>query len=531
MRSLRVAVPVSIGYGPIDSNYERGTSLRVLHAGPEIYPLAKTGGLGDVCAALPTALAELGAEVRLLIPGYESALDRVLGARVVASLEGLPGIGHARIIAARMPDSALPVWLVDCPTLFHRDGGPYQDARGVDWPDNALRFAVFCHVAARLAAHGDGTGWMPDIVHSHDWPGGLLPLLLAESAGAKHRARSVFTVHNAAFQGNFPLDQAARLGIPPQALHGDGIEFYGQLSFLKAGINHADRVTTVSPRYARELATAEFGCGMEGLFLARAAGLSGIMNGIDDALWNPRTDIHLAARFATAQDPGKAACKRHLQESRGLQVDPQRPLALLLSRLTRQKMADVVLERLPEMLTRMPDLQFMVLGRGDADLEQGFAAVAQHWPGRFVADIGYSEHAAHCAIAGADVLVHASRFEPCGLTQMYAMRYGTIPVVRRVGGLADSVVDAGPYATTGGATGFVFDACSGDALVDTLERALETRARRPDAWRVLQWNAMGTDFGWSRPAREYLRLYQSMSGETDRAAVSAPRPQTVRQYR
>jgi starch synthase len=516
--------PASTSHLIAEGVYERHAALRVLHASPEIYPLAKTGGLGDVCAALPAALAELGVDVRLLMPGYESALDQVMGPRVIATVDTLPGVGRARMILGRMPDSSLPVWLLDCPALFRRPGGPYQDAHGADWPDNALRFSVFCHVAARLAALGDGTGWMPDIVHCHDWPGGLVPLLLAGSAETGRRAKSVFTVHNAAFQGNFALQQAARLGVPQRALRPDGAEFYGQVSYLKAGVNYADRVTTVSPRYARELSTAEFGCGMEGVFRARADHLSGIMNGIDDALWNPRTDIHLVARFGAPQDPGKVACKRHLQESGGLQADPERPLALLLSRLTRQKMADVVLERLPDLLRRMPELQFMVLGQGDADLEHGFSGLARQWPGRLSTTIGYSEQMAHRAIAGADLLLHASRFEPCGLTQMYAMRYGTVPVVRRVGGLADSVVDAGPCAAAPGATGFVFDDCHGDALVEALAHAVMTRTRRPDVWRILQGNGMDADFGWSRSAREYLRLYRSVCGvPADAARGAIPR--------
>jgi starch synthase len=509
---------------PFDHGHAPHASLRVMHVTPEAYPLAKTGGLGDVCAALPAAEADLGADVRLFLPGYEAALDRLLGGRVIAAVDTLPGVGHARLVAGRMPDSALPVWLLDCPTLFRRDGGPYQDAHGVDWHDNALRFAVFCHAAAQFAAHG---GWTPDIVHCHDWPSGLVPLLLPGAARRSRRSRSVFTVHNAAFQGNFPLDQAAQLGIPPGQLHPGGIEFYGQLSFLKAGVNLADRVTTVSPRYAHEICTAEYGCGMEGLFAARGAHLAGIMNGIDDALWNPRTDIHLAARYAAPRDPGKSICKAELQQAHGLAVDPRRPLVLLLSRLTRQKMADIVLERLPSMLQRMPDLQFMVLGQGDADLEQGFAALARDLPGRLVATIGYSEQAAHRAIAGADVLLHASRYEPCGLTQMYAMRYGTVPVVRRVGGLADSVNDAGALATAPGASGFMFDPCSGEVMVDTLLRALEVRAHQPDAWRALQSNGMSGDFGWQRSARDYLRLYRSLSGSAAASTRAAPE-QTAR---
>ena len=470
--------------------------MRVLLASSELYPLAKTGGLADVCGALPAALERLGAEVRVALPAYDCAIQALESTHPVVELDEVLGV-RLRVLAGRVPGSGLQAWLIDCPALYRRAGTPYQDAADCDWPDNALRFGVFCHAVARLALGVPPLEWTPDVVHCHDWHAGLVPYLLARAGGT--RPRSVFTIHNAAFQGNFPLGVAADLDLPREVLSAEGMEFYGRLSFLKAGIRYADRLTTVSPTYAHELRTPQFGCGLEGLIASRAQDFIGIRNGIDTRLWNPATDGFIAEHYSREDPRGKDACKAELQRASAMREDPQAPLVAFASRLTTQKMADVALERLPSMLEHHPRMQFALLGCGEHAIEAGFAQLAQAFPGRVGIHIGYEEASEHRLHAGADVLLHGSRFEPCGLAQMYAMRYGAVPVVRRVGGLADTVAE--------GENGFVFDQASPQALEDALERCLETYAEEPIAWRELQGRAMRADFGWERPARAYLGLY------------------------
>ncbi len=475
---------------------------RVLFVTAEIHPLAKTGGLADVCAALPRALHESGDDVRLLMPAYPGALDQLCAPQVDADLgELLPGLA-ARLIRGLLPDSDIPVWMLDCPALYERAGSLYTDADGIDWADNAQRFGALSHAAMRIALGRTSLRWRPDVVHAHDWHTGLVPLFLHYTSGP--RPASLFTIHNAAFHGNIPLATALTLGVPAQALDADGAEFYGQCSLLKAGARFADRLTTVSPNYAQEIRTAEFGCGLEGLYAARGADLVGIMNGIDQKLWNPSADPHLAARYSADERVGKSACKCALQAELGLRPDADAPLAVFASRLTTQKMADAVLTQLPALMQRHPRLQFALLGQGDAALEAGFRAFAQDYPERAAVRIGYTEADAHRLHAGADILLHGSRFEPCGLVQMYAMRYGSIPVVRRVGGLADSVVD---HAAPNG-TGFVFDAADSEALATAVHRGLEVYSTRRASWSALQERAMRRDSGWRSAALRYRALYR-----------------------
>jgi starch synthase len=470
--------------------------MRVLLAAAEIYPFAKTGGLADVCAALPRTLAALGAEVRLLLPGYESALDTLRSARVAADLDTVLGVTPVRLLEG-VSETGLTVWLVDCPPLYRRPGTPYQDEHGVDWPDNALRFGVFSQTIARLAIGRPDLGWRAEVVHCHDWHTGLAPYLLKHARGA--RPRTVFTIHNAAFQGCFELALARRLGLPDEVLTPEGIEFYGKLSFLKAGIRYAERLTTVSRRYAHELLTPEFGCGLEGLIAAREKDFVGILNGIDTELWNPATDTYIAQRYSAQALEGKGACKEELQRNSGLARDPGAAVVAFASRLTAQKMADVTLERLPRLLERHPRMQFALVGRGEPALEAGFRDLVRRFPGRMGVRIGYSEAEEHRLHAGADLLLHGARFEPCGLAQMCAMRYGALPVVRRVGGLADSVSD--------GENGFVFEQADGEALEGALERGLEAHAAAGREWRRLREQAMNDDFGWEAPAQQYLSVY------------------------
>ena len=469
----------------------------------EIYPLAKTGGLADVVSALAKALAEFDTEVRLLMPAYPPALEQIAAPRLESECGALAGGAAPRLLAGRMPESGLPVWLLDCPELFRRPGSPYADEHGRDWPDNARRFAALSEAAVRIARGQTGIDWRPDVVHCHDWHAGLVPMWL--HFAPQPRPRSVFTIHNAAFAGKFSLAAARGLGVPPAALGMDGAEFYGDFSFLKAGIRYADKITTVSPTYAREICTPEFGCGLDGLLRARSADLVGIMNGIDSDLWNPASDPHLARRYARADCGGKDACKAELQRSLGLRVDADAPLAIFVSRITQQKMADVLLQHLPDLMRRVPRMQFAMLGRGEPDLEAGFSRMQDALPGRAAVRIDYTEPMAHRLHAGGDMLLHGSRFEPCGLVQLYAMRYGTVPVVRRVGGLADSVTDADEEHPV--PTGFVFDEPSGGALMSAVERGVGTYRSDPARWRGLQRNAMASDFGWSRSARDYAALF------------------------
>lgn len=489
--------------------------IRVLFVASEIQPLAKTGGLADVCGALPQALHEAGDDVRLLMPAYPDALMKLDDARPDTELpQLLPGI-DARIIRGRLPGTAIPVWLLDCPALYAREGSPYVDPQGADWSDNAQRFAALSLAAVRLALGHGAQRWRPHVVHAHDWHTGLVPLLLHFMP--EPRPATIFTIHNAAFHGCIPIQVARDLGIPEAALGCDGAEFYGRFSMLKAGARYADRLTTVSPTYAREIQTPEYGAGLDGLYAGRGAELVGIMNGIDERIWNPATDPHLAAPYSAIARDGKRICKQQLQSALGLPVDPEAPLAAFASRLTPQKMADTLLAELPALLDRHRHLQFALLARGDAVLEHGFRALAAQYPQRLAVRIAYDEGEAHRLHAGADLLLHGSRFEPCGLVQLYAMRYGAIPVVRRVGGLADSVVDhAGDAASQ--ATGFVFDAAHGIALAGAVHRGLELYSARCGAWPALQERAMQRDSGWQRPAQQYQTLYRSSCAPAQAAA-------------
>ena len=480
--------------------------MRVLFVSSEIYPLAKTGGLADVSAALPKALSALGVEMQLLLPGYPKAIESAANKSVEVELADFIGAGPMRLISARTPDTSLPIWLVDCPSLFRRSGGPYQDENGQDWPDNALRFAVFNHIAARLSLGLILANWRADIVHANDWHAGLLPAILAGTSG--QRPATVFTMHNLAFQGLFPADLYPQLGLTGDSLIPDGLEFYGNISFLKAGISYSDRLTTVSPTYAREILTAEYGCGLEGLLQRRAKDLVGILNGVDYRIWDPATDAHLPANFNVQNIAGKRVCKTALQAELGLEVDSEAALVVLVSRVTEQKMADVVAETLPRIIEN--GAQCALLGDGDRLLEERFKLAARHHPGRIAVRIGYEEPLAHRLLAGGDILLHPARFEPCGLTQLYAMRYGTLPVVRNTGGLRDTVVDATDHSVRRGtATGFAFESANTAHLLHCIERALALYSQ-PLAWRKVQRHAMVQDFGWSESARRYLALYRDL---------------------
>lgn len=500
--------------------------MRVLFATAEAYPLAKTGGLADVSRALPIALKHLGLDVRLLMPGYPRAFMRIATPRIVASIEPALGVSDATLMEGTFPDSDLPVYLIDSPSLFRREGGLYQDAAGKDWPDNALRFAFLAHVGREIAMGRIKLGWTPDLVHANDWHAGLLPLYLALEKDP--RPATVFTTHNMAFQGNFPSQWVERLGLPPHYFSPAGIEFYGQISFLKAGLRYADKVTTVSPTYASEILTPEYGCGMEGVLKDRGEDFVGILNGIDDALWNPASDPFLARTYRETDISGKRSCKTALQKEFGLPVNADVPLIGFVSRITHQKMADVILECLPFIAEQ--NAQFVAVGEGDPLMEAAFAQAQERYSGKISVTVGYDEPMAHRLQAASDILLAPARFEPCGLTQLYALRYGTLPIVRRTGGLADTVVDATITTIADRtATGFVFESATDEDLTAAIARALSLY-REPLTWRRLQLQAMAQDFTWNNSATQYAALYSAANGMAiDLGAVEAHRSEAAQE--
>ena len=456
--------------------------------------------------ALPAALIRQGIDVRLLMPGYPAALRGLRGARVEMQLKPLLGIEGAALISGELPNSNVPVWLVNAPSLFSRPGGLYQDEGGRDWVDNAQRFAFLARVAAKMA--NGLVRWRPDVVHANDWHAGLLPLLL--SLEPTPAPATVFTIHNLAYQGNFPSQVLPTLGIPDRLFNPDGLEFYGQVSFLKAAIRYSDKLTTVSPTYAMEVLTPEFGCGLDGVLRDRKEDLSGILNGIDDDIWNPAIDSYLPRPYSAKDVSGKRLCKAELQRECGLEVDPETPLIAFVSRLAHQKMADVLLDAVPAIAES--GAQFVLVGKGDPGLEAAFERMGEKHPREIAIRIGYEEALAHRIQAGADILLAPARFEPCGLTHLYALRYGTVPVVRRTGGLTDTVTDANAVALSHRkANGFVFDEPTAQGLLGAIRRALAAH-REPLTWRRLQLEGMQQDFNWNTGAARYALLYSDLTG-------------------
>jgi len=481
------------------------TAVTVLAVASEVFPLIKTGGLADVVGALPPALAADGVDTTTLIPGYPAVLRGLVDAEPVHSFADLFG-GPARLL--RGCAAGLDLLAIDAPHLYARPSNPYGGPDGREWPDNAMRFAALGDVAARLAG-GVVPGIAPDILHVHDWQAGLALAYLHYRGG--RRPGTVMTVHNLAFQGRFPAALLPALGLPPSAFSIDGVEFYGDISFLKAGIFFADRITTVSPTYAAEICSPEFGMGFDGLLRTRAPVLHGILNGIDDAVWNPAADPLIVADFSPARLEGRAADKTSLQAWFGLEARPDALLFAVISRLTWQKGLDLLLSDLDTLLRL--DAQLVVLGSGERALEAGFTAAAAAHPGRVGCVIGYDEALAHQIQAGADALLVPSRFEPCGLTQLCALRYGALPVVARVGGLADTVIDANEAALGAGTgSGVQFAPVTREMLGAAIDRTAALW-REPETWRRLQRNAMHTDVSWRRPAARYAALFRSLVAE------------------
>jgi len=479
------------------------SDLKVLSVASEIFPLIKTGGLADVVGALPGALAREGVEIRTLVPAYPAVLAKLADATVAHDYDHLFG-APARIIAGKA--AGLNLFAIDAPHLYDRPGNPYLGRAGLDWPDNARRFAALGRVAADIG-RGAIDGYRPEVVHAHDWQAALAPAYLHYADGP--RPGTAVTIHNIAFQGHFPVSIFGELGLPARALAIDGVEYFGGVGYLKAGLQLSDRITTVSPTYAREIMTPEFGNALDGLLRARASVVQGIVNGIDDQVWDPAADPVVAQNYSALRIDMRVRNKTALQTRVGLQPEVDRPLFAVVSRLSDQKGLDLLLAALPGLIAKGG--QLALLGSGDRSLEAGFAAAAAGRPNSVGCIFGYDEKLAHLFQAGADFVVVPSRFEPCGLTQLCALRYGAVPIVARVGGLADTVIDANAAATAAGvATGIQFYPPSVDALSHALDRALEIN-RDPAITRRLRLNGMRADVSWRGPAQRYAALYRAIA--------------------
>ena len=475
--------------------------LSILFVTSEMAPWVKTGGLGDVSAALPAALRNAGQDVRVLLPHYPALQAAFPQAALVANLPSLaPALPPARLLSAEA--SGLPLLLLDCPELYGQAGNPYVDATGHDRQDNPIRFGLLSRVAALLGQAHSPIDWQANVVHVNDWQGALAPAYLYYEGGSA----SVITVHNIAFMGCFGHEHIANLGLPQHAWRFDGVEYHGQLSFLKAGLQLATRISTVSPTYAREIQDEHFGYGLAPLIRHRATALRGILNGIDTEIWNPATDPALASHFAANRLAAKRQNKAALQEEMGLEVAADVTLFGVISRLTHQKGLDLLLT-IQDGMAALP-MQLAVLGSGEKDLEAGFSALAERFPGKIAVKLGFDEALAHRIEAGADCFLMPSRFEPCGLNQMYSLRYGTPPIVRATGGLADTVVDVSEETlanTT--ANGFVLRDDTPDAMWLAMERVCRTRPDKRQ-WLRIQQNGMRRDFSWKQAARDYISLYR-----------------------
>ena len=478
----------------------------VLFATSEIAPLIKTGGLADVSGALPAALRAIGLDVRVLVPGYNEVIEQLVQPQKLADFDDLPGFPMARLLSATL-DNGVPLLVLDCPVLYQREGGPYQSPQGEDWADNAIRFGLLSKVAAVLGSEATPLDWHPDLVQCNDWQTGLAPAYLHFAPGA---VPSVIAIHNLAFQGNFPPETVQFLHLPPSCFGVEGVEFYGNMSFLKAGLFYADHITTVSPNYAAEIQQEELGFGMQGLLAARQGSLTGILNGIDTDEWNPATDPYLAKPYSSANMTGKPVNKKALQSKMALNIEPDVPLLGVVSRFTEQKGLDVLLEIAP-LLCELP-VQLVMLGSGDAQMQNSARDLSHRYPGKIAVHIGFSEELSHQIEAGADMFVMPSRFEPCGLNQLYSQRYGTPPIVHATGGLADSVVDCTPGTLMdGSASGFVFNGMAAVNLYATILRALNLYHDRTK-WNILCGNCMAKDFSWETSAKAYRAVFLKVLG-------------------
>ena len=479
------------------------SGLKVLSVASEVFPLIKTGGLADVIGALPGALVREDVDMRTLLPAYPSVKAKLGGAEPIHEYPDLFG-GAARIIAGRT--AGLEIFALDAPHLFDRPGNPYLGPDGTDWPDNARRFAALARAGADIGL-GAIAAFEPDILHAHDWQAGLAPAYLRYSG--RRAPGSLVTVHNLAFQGHFPISQFWELGLPESALTVDGVEYYGGVGYLKAGLLLADVITTVSPTYAREIQTPEFGMGLDGLLRTRSGVVHGIRNGIDERIWDPSTDPALVQTYSPIRIDMRGRNKTALQTKLRLARSVDRPLFAVVSRLTQQKGLDLFLRALPRILDQGG--QLAVLGSGERSLQSSFGDLASSRPDQASCVFRYDETLAHLFQSAADFIVVPSRFEPCGLTQLCALRYGAAPIVSRVGGLADTVIDANDAALAAGVgTGFQFAPLSVEALGGAIDRAIAVY-HDPSAMRRMQLNGMRADVTWRGPATRYADLYRSVA--------------------
>ena len=485
--------------------------MRILQVSAELFPLLKTGGLADIAGALPIALTAAGQDVRVLLPGFPAIVAGLRAPTPVAALQA-PWGEAARLLRGQIAITGAPAieaYVIEAPGLFDRPGNPYEDAHRQPYGDNHRRFALLGWVAAQLA-QGLDAEWQPAVVHAHDWHAALAPAYMAFAPRrAGPRVGSVFTVHNLAYQGVFPPWHFADLGLPDPAFQINGLEYHGQLSFMKAGLYFADQLTTVSPTYAREIQTPEQGQGLDGLLRQRSGALTGILNAVDDQVWNPAHDPQLPQGFGAPEGPrmaGKAACKAALQQQLGLAESPDTPLFVIVSRLTEQKGLHLVLNGLDAMLAQGG--QLALLGGGEAWLEDAFRQRAAAAPASVSVTIGYHEALAHQLFGGGDVTLVPSLFEPCGLTQMYGLKYGALPLVRSVGGLADTVVDCTlENMASGEATGFVFGHFDDTDYARAVRRAFALY-QRPADWRGVRATAMQRPADWATAAAQYIAVYQ-----------------------
>ncbi|MES2012938.1 MAG: glycogen synthase GlgA [Pseudomonadota bacterium] len=483
--------------------------MRVLFVTSEVFPLIKTGGLADVSGSLPSALQHLEVDVRILVPGYPAVLKQLSDLKPVAKLNNLPVIEHAELMLGKIVETQIKVMVIKSAGLYERDGGPYSDANGQEWLDNPARFGVLSKVAAILSSPQTPIkDWLPEIVHCNDWQTGLTPAYMKLVNQTK--AKSVISIHNMAFQGCYTPEWLSTLALPHTSFTTEGYEYHGQLSFLKAGLVYADAITTVSPRYAHEIQTPAFGFGLEGLLSKRGNEIKGILNGIDTNEWNPETDPYLTKNYSAAKIAGKQKVKLALLEELGLDIGASNaPLLGIVSRLTHQKGLDMLLPNMHRLL----DLgcQFAILGSGEKDLESAFQDLATRNPGRISITVGYNEPLSHRIMAGCDLFVMPSRFEPCGLNQMYGLAYGTPPIVNATGGLADSVTDTNSTSIENHtATGFVMSEATPEGLLACIQRALDVFNKSEKNWRQIQKNGMSQNLSWDKSALEYRTLYEQL---------------------
>ncbi len=480
--------------------------MRVLFATSEAHPLIKTGGLADVSGALPKALnnlAEFDGDIKILLPGYNAVLEKLKSSTVIATIEVLGQ--DCTLLMGKMPDSDTDVIAIQNAYLYERDGGPYSDKNGVEWLDNALRFGVLSRVASLLCSKNSPLqNWQPDLIQCNDWQTGLAPayMKLLDFSSAK----SILSLHNLAFQGCFDISWLKALELPIENFQISGFEYHGQISFLKAGLFYSDKLSTVSPTYAHEIQTEEFGFGMQGLLQIRKDDLTGILNGIDTEEWSPKKDPSLVENYSASNLTGKQAVKKSLQQQLGLHIDADAPLLGVVSRLTHQKGLDLLPEIMPHLIAQ--GCQFAILGSGDKPLEASFNAFAQSYPSQVSMNTGYNEHLSHNIMAGSDMFIMPSRFEPCGLNQLYGLAYGTPPIVNATGGLADSVCDTTETTIKNNtATGFVMKNVSSASLLVTIEHALAIWKDKT-LWQKIQKNGMQQDISWDSSAKAYLKLYK-----------------------